>query len=133
MADVLIVEEKFEKDNKALSLKLSHEGKTFLLRIQDESDEHGELDHIFSINYMLRIKQLPKAKKEIDILRAVNKFNEQYAISKCIFVRKDNDTGIFWFRSEFLTDKETSKGIVENTIGSLKAAPGLLTKILRGQ
>jgi len=133
MPDVVITEEKFENENKALSLKLLHDGKTFLLRMQDESDEHGELDHIFSINYMLRIKQLPKTKKEIDILRAVNKFNEQYAISKCIFVKRDNDAGVFWFRSEFLTDKETNKGIIENTLGSLKTAPGLLTEILRGQ
>ena len=133
MAETDIIEESFEKDNKALSLKVNHEEKTFLVRIQDESDESGEYDHIFSVNYMMRMKQLPKSKKEIDILRAVNSFNEKYAITKCILVSKDKDSCVFWFRSESLADKITSKGIIENTFGSLKSSPGLLTEILRGQ
>lgn len=129
---VSIIDDFFENDKTDFVMRFNSEGQTFLLKIQSEPDEASEDTHIFSINYMLRIKNIPKTKKEIDILKSVNEFNEKYAITKCIFVSNEDKSCVFWFRTESLTNKKTAASIIKGNIGSLKSAPALLTNLIRG-
>lgn len=136
-----ILEEKFGRDNNSLNLKFSYDGKSLTLRIQDESSEESPNKNIFSINYIIRIRDIPKNKKEIDILRSINKYNEEYAVNKCILIKEepevknknksDDNTIIIWFRSEYLNDGEVKREIIEDTIKSIKSAPSLLTSLIR--
>lgn len=132
-----VIEHATENDDRDFVVKFSVDNTTFLMKLQDETDnlisESKELTFILSINYMLRIKKLPKTKKEIDLLKAANRFNEKYAISKCIFVKREKEGDVFWFRTESLLDSMVSGNIIKSTIGSLKSSPKLLTEIIRDQ
>lgn len=118
--------------------KIDFEGSVFLLKLQDESEKKdgkdvgGENHYIFSINYFVNIKKMPKSKKEIDILRAINTFNEKHAIVKAIKFKTEGDAFTFWFRNEQLSNKELSTSVIKDILTTLKNAPKTLTSIMKG-
>lgn len=136
---VIILDEKMGDSNDSVALKFTYDSKSFTLRIQDESSDEFPNKNILSINYIIRLRDIPKNKKEIDILRSINKYNKEYAVNKCILIngdeanknKKDEKSILLWFRSESLNDGEIKKELIEDTIKSIKSAPSLLTRLLR--
>lgn len=135
-----IEEEKTTRENTGNDFyrHINFEGSIFLLKLQDESEEkesrdiNGENQYIFSLNLFVKIKKIPNSKKEIDILRAINTFNEKHAIVKAIKFRVEGDSCTFWFRNEQLSSKELDTSIIKNIIMTLKSAPKTLTGIMKG-
>lgn len=127
------IEARYENDDKEFTIRFKFEGNVLLLKIQDESYEESKDEHVFSINYILRIKRENKNKKETDILKSINKFNERYAIAKCIHLKRDSETDTIWFRNESLTDIGTNQKLIINIIKTLISSPKLLMDIIRGQ
>ncbi|MCP6669530.1 hypothetical protein NL517_29500, partial [Klebsiella pneumoniae] len=76
ITDVQITEEKKEDEGSSHIFIIKNENTSYLIKIQNAEDEYSKTKHIFSINFVLRINNVPKIKKEIDLLNAINKFNQ---------------------------------------------------------
>lgn len=130
ITDVQITEEKKEDEGSSHIFIIKNENTSYLIKIQNAEDEYSKTKHIFSINFVLRINNVPKIKKEIDLLNAINKFNQRYAIVKCM-LHKNDGKNTFWFRSESLTNSIVSSDLITNMISVLKSSPKLLTSLIK--
>ncbi|MDM7172553.1 hypothetical protein QUH50_11590 [Klebsiella variicola] len=130
ITDVQITEEKNEDEGSSHIFIIKNENTSYLIKIQNAEDEYSKTKHIFSINFVLRINNVPKIKKEIDLLNAINKFNQRYEIVKCM-LHKNDGKNTFWFRSESLTNSIVSSDLITNMISVLKSSPKLLTSLIK--
>ena len=130
--DLEIKNEREEDNGKSYMFIINHDNANFLIKIQSESDEDSETKHIFSINLVMRITNISKNKKDAQLLSIVNKFNEQYAIVKCI-LHKNKNENTFWFRSETITNELLSRDLVSNIMSVIKTSPKLLSAISKAK